>query len=92
MSISRLLRQTTPTVTLAGMSAEVLDEYVRLRDEKGAWEAKVHDAVCQPHILRPHLTAGRLVRVRAGATDWGWGVLLTVSFKPPNVPLVRCSL
>ena len=32
------------------------------------------------HLLRP----GRLVRVRAGASDWGWGVVVSVLHTPPR--------
>ena len=32
------------------------------------------------HLLRP----GRLVRVRAGSVDWGWGVVVSVLHTPPR--------
>ena len=68
---------------------EACDEYVALRDQRGALEASVHAVVCQPRIILPYLVAGRLARVKEGATDWGWGIVLAHSFKPPNPPHVR---
>lgn len=32
------------------------------------------------HLLRP----GRLVKVRAGSLDWGWGVVVSVLHTPPR--------
>jgi ATP-dependent RNA helicase DOB1 len=66
------------------MTKDTCVEYVALRDELGKLEHVVHAAVCEPRICLPFLTAGRIVRVQAGVTDWGWGVVLTAQFKPPH--------
>ncbi len=54
------------------------------RQELEAAEAVVLAATQRPdrciHLLRP----GRLVRVRAGARDWGWGVVVSVLHTPPR--------
>jgi rRNA-processing arch domain len=73
----------------AGASRDACDEYVALRDERGALQAAVQAAWCQPRVCLGFLTAGRLVHVQAGGTAWGWGVVLTHSFKPPQVAEVR---
>ena len=62
-----------------------------LRERQGALRAAVHAAVTAPRICLPFLTAGRLVRVQEGATDWGWGAVLQHSFRPPAAPQVRVS-
>ena len=69
-----------------------------LRQELSAAEAVVQAAMQRPdrciHLLRP----GRLVRVRAGTVDWGWGVVVSVLHTPPRAegalagtPLSQCA-
>ncbi|KAK9838518.1 hypothetical protein WJX81_004706 [Elliptochloris bilobata] len=70
--------------SIGGASSKAMAEYHRLRQELAAAEALVLAAVQRPdrciHLLRP----GRLVRVRAGASDWGWGVVVSVLHTPPR--------
>lgn len=79
------------TRAYAGLSAEACEEYIELRAQSAALEATIHAAVTEPRVSLPYLTLGRLVRVKEGATDWGWGVVLVVSFKPTPAALVRCQ-
>ncbi len=47
-------------------------------------------AALQRHIVQPEhsikfLTAGRVVRVAEGATEWGWGAVVNFQKKPNPV-------
>jgi hypothetical protein len=62
---------------------------MQLHNEKAQLTATVHATMIRPEVCRPFLAPGRLVRVREGSTDWGWGVVLVVSFRPVPSSLVR---
>lgn len=68
----------------AGVTQAECDEYVSIRDEIGKYEQIIHTFVCKPDVCIPFLTTGRVVRVREGSTDWGWGVVLQTMFRPPD--------
>lgn len=64
------------------MTQEECDEYVSLREEIGKYEKIIHSFVCKPDVCIPFLKTGRIVKVREGSTDWGWGVVLQTMFRP----------
>ena len=68
-----------------------LAEYGRLRKELHEEEGKVMGAILSPdrclHFLRP----GRLVRVREGGRDWGWGVVVSVMRDARCVSCAACA-
>jgi hypothetical protein len=65
-----------------GFTKDDCDEYIQLCNEQARLKGIVQAAVMKPDVCRPFLLAGRLVRVQEGSTDWGWGVVLVVSFRP----------
>jgi rRNA-processing arch domain len=73
-----------PTFRLAGGAAAAADEFVDLSAQLAAARGVVQAAVTRPDVCLPFLPTGRLVRLREGATDWGWGVILTTMFKQPD--------
>ena len=52
---------------------------VALALEAAALRRTLRDALLAPHRVAALLTPGRLVRVRDGAADWGWGLVVSVS-------------
>lgn len=72
-----------------GLTQEACEEYVELRNEMGACEKVVQEGITEPDACLPFLKAGRLVHVREGATDWGWGIVLQTAFVPPPRDEVR---
>ncbi|XP_041999586.1 DExH-box ATP-dependent RNA helicase DExH10-like [Salvia splendens] len=68
----------------ASGEAEVA-EYHRLKLELAEHEKKMMAAITQPERVLSFLLPGRLVKVRQGGTDWGWGVVVNVVKKPQAV-------
>ena len=55
--------------------------------EAAALRRTLRDALLAPHRVAALLTPGRLVRVRDGSVDWGWGLVVRVSKAgPPATP------
>ena len=73
-----------------GPSAEVLllikGLYVsrarRLAQELADARTVIEAAIQQPDKALVFLRPGRLVRIREGAVDWGWGIVCSVSRRP----------
>ncbi|XP_042003348.1 DExH-box ATP-dependent RNA helicase DExH10-like isoform X1 [Salvia splendens] len=68
----------------ASGEAEVA-EYHRLKLELAEHEKKMMAAITQPERVLSFLLPGRLVKVRQGGTDWGWGVVVNVVKKPQAI-------
>ncbi|KAK4486738.1 hypothetical protein RD792_006689, partial [Penstemon davidsonii] len=66
----------------ASGEAEVA-EYDRLKLEIAQLENKMMAEITRPERVLSFLLPGRLVKVREGGTDWGWGVVVNVVKKPP---------
>ncbi|RZR72942.1 hypothetical protein BHM03_00018723 [Ensete ventricosum] len=47
-------------------------------------EKKIMSEITRPEKVLMYLVPGRLVKVRDGGTDWGWGVVVNVVKKPPT--------
>ena len=62
-----------------GLTQEACEEYVNLKDQIGAHSKLIHEFSSQPGVCTRFLTPGRVVRVQEGATNWGWGIVLTCS-------------
>ncbi|GFP79414.1 superkiller viralicidic activity 2-like 2 [Phtheirospermum japonicum] len=58
-------------------------EYHRLKLEMAQLEKKMMTEITQPERVLSFLLPGRLVKVREGGTDWGWGVVINVVKKTP---------
>ncbi|KAI3443461.1 hypothetical protein Pfo_000126 [Paulownia fortunei] len=78
-------------VSLLEEEAAVLDasgeaevaEYHRLKLEMAQLEKKMMAEITRPERVLSFLLPGRLVKVREGGTDWGWGVVVNVVKRPP---------
>ncbi|KAL6560103.1 Helix-loop-helix protein 2 [Orobanche hederae] len=66
----------------ASGEAEVA-EFHGLKLEMAQLEKKMMGAITQPERVLSFLQPGRLVKVREGGTDWGWGVVVNVVKKTP---------
>ncbi|XP_021715893.1 DExH-box ATP-dependent RNA helicase DExH10-like [Chenopodium quinoa] len=58
-------------------------EYHKLRLNLAQLETKMISEITRPERILYYLVPGRLVRIREGVTDWGWGVVVNVVKKPP---------
>ncbi|KAM0017735.1 putative RNA helicase [Helianthus debilis subsp. tardiflorus] len=58
-------------------------EYHKLKLEITELEKKMMTELTKPERALLFLLPGRLVKVREGGTDWGWGVVVNVVKKPP---------
>ncbi|XP_059277440.1 DExH-box ATP-dependent RNA helicase DExH10-like isoform X4 [Lycium ferocissimum] len=57
--------------------------YHKLRLEIAQFEKKLMAEITRPGRVLYFLLPGRLVNVREGGKDWGWGVVVNVVKKPP---------
>ncbi|KAK1392047.1 DExH-box ATP-dependent RNA helicase DExH10 [Heracleum sosnowskyi] len=57
-------------------------EYHNLKLEIGQLEKKMMAEITRPERVLYYLLPGRLVKVREGGTDWGWGVVVNVVKNP----------
>ncbi|KFK39917.1 hypothetical protein AALP_AA3G305800 [Arabis alpina] len=67
----------------ASGEAEVA-EYHRLKLDIAQFEKKLMSEIIRPERVLCFLDTGRLVKIREGGTDWGWGVVVNV-VKNPSV-------
>lgn len=58
-------------------------EYHKLRLDIAQLEKKMMSEITRPERVLYFLLPGRLVKVREGGTDWGWGVVVNVVKKAP---------
>ncbi|XP_052199082.1 DExH-box ATP-dependent RNA helicase DExH10 [Diospyros lotus] len=58
-------------------------EYHKLKLDMVQLEQKMMAEITRPERVLYFLLPGRLVKVREGGTDWGWGVVVNVVKKPP---------
>ncbi|KAL8138725.1 hypothetical protein V2J09_004726, partial [Rumex salicifolius] len=65
----------------ASGEVEVAD-YHKLRLDLAMLEKKMMSEITRPERVLYYLLPGRLVKVREGSTDWGWGVVVNVVKKP----------
>ncbi|XP_073016250.1 DExH-box ATP-dependent RNA helicase DExH10 isoform X2 [Primulina eburnea] len=69
----------------ASGEAEVA-EYDKLKLEIARIEKKMMAEITRPERVLSFLLPGRLVKIREGGTDWGWGVVINVVKRPPAAP------
>lgn len=65
----------------ASGEAEVA-EYHKLKLDIAQVEKKMMSEITRPERVLYFLNPGRLIKVREGGTDWGWGVVVNVVKKP----------
>lgn len=61
-----------------------VEEFHRISTSIKEAEEVIRTETLRPERVLPFLVPGRLVRVREGGKDWGWGVALCVSHRPPG--------
>lgn len=66
-----------------------LAEYHTLGLSLGQLEKRVMSEITRPERVLYFLVPGRLVKIRDGGTDWGWGVVVNVVKKPPTGGVAR---
>nr|XP_048329572.1 DExH-box ATP-dependent RNA helicase DExH10 isoform X2 [Ziziphus jujuba var. spinosa] len=69
-------------VMLDASGEAAVAEYHNIKLEIGLLEKKMMSEIMRPERVLYFLQPGRLVRVREGGTDWGWGVVVNVVKKP----------
>ncbi|EXC12829.1 Superkiller viralicidic activity 2-like 2 [Morus notabilis] len=57
-------------------------EYHKIKLDIAQLEKKMMSEIMRPERVLYFLQPGRLVRIREGGTDWGWGVVVNVIKKP----------
>lgn len=60
-----------------------LADYHKLVLDITQLEKKIMSEIIRPERILLFLSSGRLVKVRDGGIDWGWGVVVNVVKKPP---------
>lgn len=63
---------------------QAAEEFHRLWKAVKDAEELIRTETLHPERVLPFLKPGRLVRVREGGQDWGWGVALAVTHRPPE--------
>ncbi|XP_077238593.1 DExH-box ATP-dependent RNA helicase DExH10-like isoform X2 [Tasmannia lanceolata] len=77
--ISKLEKE---AAVLDGSGEAELAEYDKLRLDIAQLEKRMVSEITRPERVLYFLLPGRLVKVRDGGTDWGWGVVVNVVKKP----------
>ncbi|GMH10728.1 hypothetical protein Nepgr_012569 [Nepenthes gracilis] len=67
---------------LDGSGEAEVAEYHKLRLDLSLLEKKMMTEITRPERVLYYLQPGRLVKIREGGTDWGWGVVVNVVKKP----------
>ncbi|KAL9227154.1 hypothetical protein vseg_002881 [Gypsophila vaccaria] len=75
------LEQEAASLDASGESE--VGEYHKLRLDLAHLEKKIMSEITRPERVLHYLLPGRLVKIREGGTDWGWGVVVNVVKKPP---------
>ncbi|GMN53560.1 hypothetical protein TIFTF001_022691 [Ficus carica] len=57
-------------------------EYHKIKLDIAQHEKKMMSEITRPERVLYFLQPGRLIRIREGGTDWGWGVVVNVVKKP----------
>ncbi|CAL0313311.1 unnamed protein product [Lupinus luteus] len=80
-------------VALLDASGEAeVSEYHKLKLELAQLEKKMMEQIIRPHMILSCLVPGRLIRIREGGTEWGWGVVVNVVKKPSSGYIVDTLL
>ncbi|XP_020678441.1 DExH-box ATP-dependent RNA helicase DExH10 isoform X1 [Dendrobium catenatum] len=74
----------TEAAMLESSGETELADYHNLGLEIAQLERKIMSEITRPERILYYLVPGRLVKVREGGTDWGWGVVVNVVKKPPS--------
>lgn len=61
-----------------------VEEFHRMEVAISEAEELIRRETLRPERVLPFLEPGRLIRVREGGKDWGWGLALAVAHRPPG--------
>jgi len=64
---------------------EKISEIYKLNQQIKLYKEKIRKITCQPQYLLPFFAIGRLVYVKNGETEWGWGVVINFTKKKVQV-------
>ncbi len=64
---------------------ESVTEYFELRKQMGEAEADLRAVITHPAHILPFLQPGRLLKIKDGNNDFGWGVLISYSKRSNKV-------
>jgi len=60
---------------------EMVSEYYQLREQWSKHKEAIREIINRPIHVLPYLQPGRLVKVREGDVNWGWGVVVNFQKK-----------
>ena len=93
---ARLTEVQQEAAKIKSVGSEEIQEYIKLRRDYREAEKVVLRTMLQPANCLRFFTSGRLVRIRDGDTNWGWGVVIQVSTvkdaKGGDVHVLDCLL
>lgn len=79
----RILKLEKEAAMLDSSGEAELAEYHKLGLDIAQLEKRIMSEITRPERALLYLVPGRLVKVRDGGTDWGWGVVVNVVKRPP---------
>ncbi|KAF3774853.1 DExH-box ATP-dependent RNA helicase [Nymphaea thermarum] len=80
----RVAKLESEAAALDASSEVELAEYHKLRLDVAQLEKRMMSEITRPERVLCFLIPGRLVKVRDGVTEWGWGVVVNVVKKPTS--------
>lgn len=69
---------------------ESVTEYFELRKQMEEAENDLRAVITHPTHILPFLQSGRLLKIKDGDDDFGWGVLISYSKRSNKVGVVKC--
>jgi len=64
---------------------EEVSSYARLRDQLSTLGQEFHTWLTKPQYIVPFLQPGRLVRVKSGDQEFGWGAIVNMKRQKPQI-------
>merc|ERR1711892_525351 len=74
----------TYNMVLNLLRVEEVNSYARLRDQLTTLGQEFHTWLTKPQYIVPFLQPGRLVRVKSGDQEFGWGALVNMKRQKPQ--------
>ena len=65
--------------TIAVQNEDLIKKKLKYKDQKESIDDEIRKIVMKPQNIVPFLVPGRLIHVKTGKDDWGWGVLVSFS-------------
>lgn len=71
---------------------ESVTEYFELRKQMEEAENDLRAVITHPTHILPFLQSGRLLKIKDGDNDFGWGVLISYSKRSNKVGVIKCPI